>query len=204
MLYELQINRARQEYLASQHKPFTFDNCYQILKVLPKYDPTTTVINTQRFSSDGNETSSPGTPSTPFASINLNDDSPIDIESPSDRPEGRKAEKKNLKRKNRASNVAANAAVVESVEKFSTQYAKNAEDNRQSRMRFESQMEELIKLRKDEVESTLRKEEDALMATDITNMSYHQQEYYKMRYTEIMQRRQRQPSNPGSSNTAPT
>ena len=172
------------------------------MKVLPKFDPSTTLINTQRFTSDGNETSSPSTPTTPIASINLSDDSPIDIESPSDRPEGRKAEKLRLKRKSRASTVAANAAVVESVEKFSMQYAKNAEDNRQSRMRFESQMEELIKLRKDEVESKLRKEEDLIMATDITKMSYHQQEYYKMRYAEIMQRRQRQAQNPESS-TAP-
>ena len=71
-----------------------FNNCYQILKVLPKYDPSTTLINTHRFTFYGNETSSPSTPTTPITSINLNDNSPINIESPSDRLESRKAENK--------------------------------------------------------------------------------------------------------------
>ena len=56
-------------------------------------------LNTYHFTSNSNETSSPGTPNTHIESTNLNDDSSIDIELPSDMPEGRKSEKVHLKRK---------------------------------------------------------------------------------------------------------
>ena len=58
--------------------------------------------------------------------------------------------------------VTANANVLESVKKFTMEYAKNVEENHQSRICFESQMEELIKLRKEEMDNNIHKENELL------------------------------------------
>ena len=141
----MQINRAHQENKQYANKPFGFDNCHKILKDLPKFDPTTTRINTQHYSSDGNQTSSPSTP-TDFSNINFSEDSPIDIESELERPPRRKGEKQRQKRESRANSVSANSLVIESVEKFTKQYAKSVGQNQQAKMCFKSQMQELIQI----------------------------------------------------------
>ena len=104
------------------------DDCYQILKDLPKFDPTTTRINTQRYPFNGNQTSSLSK-LTVCNNINLSEDSSIDIESPSERPLGRKGKKQQLKKKSRVNSVAVNSLVVKSAEKFIEQYVKSVEQN---------------------------------------------------------------------------
>ena len=79
------------------------------------------------------------------------------------------------KRNNRVSNISTNKAVVESFYKFHTQYFEKANDTRESRMRFNSQMSELIKIRKEEMDLKLQNREDALMSMDTTNVTISQQ-----------------------------
>ena len=113
--------------------------------------------------------------------------------------------------------VTTNVTVLESVEKFTIEYAKNVEENRQSRMHFESQTKELIKLRKEgmdsnickenkllqilknEMEIKIRKEDDMIMTTDTSNMNPTQLQLFNLRLEENFQRHIRQSTPSGSA-----
>ena len=67
-------------------------------------------------------------------------------------------------------------------------------------MRFESQMQELIQIRKEEMEEMVKirkhemkfklcKAKDLIMASDTRNMSATQQHFFNMIFQEIMQQR---------------
>lgn len=163
---------------------------------MPKFDHATTRLNNvernPRFAVGSPDEASVGSPS-------LNPDSPIDIESPSERPPGRKGEKDRQKRKNRVSSLSTNKAVVERVEKFHTEYFEKANDTRDARLHFNNQMSELIKIRKEEKDLKLQKQEDAIMSVDTTNMSIPQQQYYQIRFNEIMARKQADANSESSS-----
>ena len=57
----------------------------------------------------------------------------------------------------------------------------------------------MVKIRKHEMEIKLRKKEDLIIATDTRAMSTTQQQFFNMRFQEIMQRRLQQQHYPGSS-----
>ena len=122
----------------------------------------------------------------------------IDIDGPCERPAGRKAEKERQKRKAKVSTLGANRAVVESVDNFNVQFAEDRDYRRANRVRFDERMDELIKIKKDEMEAKVRSDEDAFICQDTTKMDIEQKQYYEETVREI-KRKRRLSQNSGSS-----
>jgi hypothetical protein len=158
-------------------KAFKYEECYELLKDLPKFSLRTTHIFESGHCSQSTGAATPRSP-TP---VNWDSDIPTDGDSPSpiSRPPGRKAEKKKGKRMAESSEL---ARIVEETKNFNSFYREAEERRIQA-------TERKIEIRQKDHEMKERLEEDRIMSLDLSSFNETQRFYFMCRQTEILQKR---------------
>ena len=167
------VTNARDAYRAETNKHFTFDNCYQILKDLPKFDLENTA---------GNDDSP-----TPVRE----DDTPGVRDVP-DRPPGRKGEKQRARQRARSDNLDCNTAVLKHCEDFNAMFKSKQEWKNNRALKFDSQMDAFIQMKradqltkKQDQLVRLGREQSYIMELDMTHMNEIQNQFLFKRFNEL-------------------
>ncbi|PRQ20791.1 putative glutathione transferase [Rosa chinensis] len=181
------IVEAKQKFRRERGYNFTYEHCWHVLKFHPKWNLELSRKKPKKTHATVPTTSSPITPSASPDTIDLADGNVEGNESPClERPIGKKAAK-TLARKAKAKEKV-EAAQSELGDYYALKVEHAHKEDEQFQLMYDAEQEN-IKLRKQELEIQVRKEDNAIMAIDTSTMEPMRAEYFRGLQQEIIAKR---------------